>query len=314
MMIKSDRIRRWFGYSRRERQGTYLLSVILLLVLAARLSGVIGSGRNGDVVVNEPDTPEESVQPFIFDPNRATVDELVSLGLSLRQATTVDNYRKAGGRFRKPEDFRKIYGIDSSLTDTLIPFIHIAGSTGEKEVDDHPARSVQGERAGGGSRETTPSSSYPGREPRVSSEEHLTPSVIELNSADSLLLRSLPGIGDVLSARIVKYRNLLGGFVSVSQIGEVYGIDSILAGQLKMLLKADTTLVRTVNINSAGYGDLIRHPYISESEASGIIRYRNSVGAIGSVSELVINRIIARDRYEMVLPYLSVSQDTAIVR
>lgn len=322
MMIKSDRIRRWFGYSRRERQGTYLLSVILLLVLTARLSGVLDPGREGDELVTDLDPPEESLQPFIFDPNSAAVDEMVSLGLSMRQATTVDNYRKAGGRFRKPEDFRKIYGIDSSLKERLIPYIRIAEVPEEKKDDAAPARTGNRERAVGGSREATgysgedvhDSSLYPGREPRVTSEERLSTAVIELNSADSFLLKSLPGIGDVLSVRIVKYRNLLGGFVSVSQIEDVYGIDSLLADQLKPLLKADTTLVKTVNINSAEYGDLIRHPYISESEASGIIRYRNRVGTIGSVSELVINRIIERERYKKVVPYLSLSQDTTYVR
>jgi DNA uptake protein ComE-like DNA-binding protein len=322
MMIKSDRIRRWFGYSRRERQGTYLLSVILLLVLTARLSGVLGPGKESDGGVTETVQPADTLQPFIFDPNSAAVDELVSLGLSMRQATTVDNYRKAGGQFRKPEDFRKIYGIDSSLRERLIPFIHIAEAPEGNEDDAATGRAGKRERAGGGNTATThytgdgihDSLSYQKRESGVSREEELPFAVIELNSADSLLLKSLPGIGDVLSVRIVKYRNLLGGFVSVSQLGEVYGIDSMLVDKLRPLLVADITLIRAVDINNAGYGDLLRHPYISEMEASGIIRYRNRVGTIGSVSELVINRIIDRNRYEKLLPYLKPAGDTTHLR
>ncbi|MCA1756674.1 MAG: helix-hairpin-helix domain-containing protein [Bacteroidales bacterium] len=328
-MIKSDRIRRWFGYSRRERQGTYLLSVILLLVITARLSGLIGPGEEREEGIADADTIPATAQPFMFDPNSADIDELVSLGLTQRQATTLSNYRKAGGRFRKPEDFRKIYGIDSSVRERLIPFIYIAEAPPEHWHDASQTRTAEKKRAVGGSPGIDPAyverpndkksygetlhytSSYHERGDQMSREEESPPPAIDLNSADSLLLKSLPGIGDVLSVRIVKYRNILGGFISVNQIEEVYGIDSLLADRLKPLLVADRSLVRQVNINSAGYGDFLRHPYISESEASMIISYRDRVGTIGSVSELVLNRIFDRERYEKVFPYLTAGGDTA---
>ena len=49
--------------------------------------------------------------------------------------------------------------------------------------------------------------------------------LVELNMADTTTLKKVPGIGPVFANRIVKYRNLLGGFYAVSQLREVYGID-----------------------------------------------------------------------------------------
>ncbi|TFH36016.1 MAG: hypothetical protein E4G95_06220, partial [Bacteroidia bacterium] len=102
--------------------------------------------------------------------------------------------------------------------------------------------------------------------------------ICEINSADSSRLVELKGIGPVLSGRIIKYRRLLGGFVSVSQLTEVYGIDSALVKSLSKYLAVDSSLVTRIDINSSGYGDLVRHPYISPEQANLIIRYRSRVG------------------------------------
>ena len=345
-MFKSDRIRRWFGYSRRERQGTYLLSLILVVVLIVRLSGVMRPGTAPlEELLNDVEE-QATVTLFPFDPNSAGIEDLVLLGLTRRQATTLENYRNAGGRFREPGDFRKVYGIDSSLQEKLIPYIYIdeaaSGDIGEdagssrdpvsRNWDDNRRggrtagtdsrapgsireRDLAAGRSEGGGNRDYDNRYYDNRDnssrtPWQSGTAEKNPLRIELNSADSLLLKSLPGIGNVLSSRIVRYRNLLGGFVTVKQLAEVYGIDSLLTARLEPLLFTDTTLVRAIDINSAGYGDLLRHPYISEIEASRIINYRNRAGVIESISELPINRIIEPVRFRRVLPYLTLSNDS----
>lgn len=335
-MFKSDRIRRWLGYSRRERQGTYLLSLILLVVLIVRMTGLIRPHTPSfEEVLNDVEE-QAAVTLFPFDPNSAGIEDLVLLGLSHRQATTLENYRQAGGRFRKPGDFRKVYGIDSSLQEKLIPYIYIdEAASGDISVDAGSSRNPGSSRSyGGNSRGSivtdtdsgTPGSikerdmaagrsegggnrDYSSRPPWQDGTAEKSPVKIELNSADSLLLKSLPGIGNVLSSRIVRYRNLLGGFVTVNQLEEVYGIDSLLVASLGPLLFTDTTLVRAIDVNRAGYGDLLRHPYISEIEASRIINYRNRAGVIESIYELPMNRIIEPVRFRRVIPYLTVSSD-----
>jgi DNA uptake protein ComE-like DNA-binding protein len=127
---------------------------------------------------------------------------------------------------------------------------------------------------------------------------------IELNSCDSASLESLPGIGPVLSARIIKYRNLLGGYASVVQLREVYGLTedtySIISGRLT----ADTSAIRKIKINSADYKQLIKLPYFEKEEVSAILKYREMNGRFESINELVGNNLISREKAAKVRAYL----------
>jgi DNA uptake protein ComE-like DNA-binding protein len=128
--------------------------------------------------------------------------------------------------------------------------------------------------------------------------------LIELNSADSALLETLPGIGPVLSVRIIKYRNLLGGFVAVDQLQEVYGISPETYNAIKTRVTVDTALVRRVQVNSAEFRDLWRVPYLKRYDIHAIIKYRDFKGNIGNLEELVSNKIVADSTARKVRPYL----------
>lgn len=80
--------------------------------------------------------------------------------------------------------------------------------------------------------------------------------ILELNTCDSASLESLPGLGPVLSARIIKYRNLLGGYASVDQLKEVYGLSEDTYNLVSGFLRADPALVRKIQINNADYKQL----------------------------------------------------------
>ena len=68
---------------------------------------------------------QRKMESFPFDPNAVTLEELVRLGLSERQAQSILNYREKGGRFRSKEDFKKMYVVSDSLYERLEPFIDI---------------------------------------------------------------------------------------------------------------------------------------------------------------------------------------------
>lgn len=120
--------------------------------------------------------------------------------------------------------------------------------------------------------------------------------VIELNSCDSAALVNLPGIGPVLSARIIKFRTLLGGFISVSQLKEVYGLPAETYELIKDRLTADTSLVRRIKINTAGYRELSRLPYFEKYEVSSILKYRDINKHISGMQELVTNKILTPEK------------------
>jgi DNA uptake protein ComE-like DNA-binding protein len=128
---------------------------------------------------------------------------------------------------------------------------------------------------------------------------------IELNLCDSAELERLPGIGPVLSARIIKYRNLLGGYFSVDQLKEVYGLRDSTYMIIYSRLTADSSLIRKININTAGFIELNRHPYIERAEAQAILKFRELTGRIEDVSRLVEEKIVTGDKASRILPYLS---------
>jgi len=128
--------------------------------------------------------------------------------------------------------------------------------------------------------------------------------IIDINLCDSASLVALPGIGPVLSARIIKYRNLLGGFVSVSQLREVYGLSPETFDMISEMVSAGPSAVKKIKINSAEYKQLLRMPYLEKSEVAAILKYREEKGGIGGINELVDTDIIAADKAEKLLPYL----------
>ena len=111
--------------------------------------------------------------------------------------------------------------------------------------------------------------------------------VIELNTCDSAALEALPGIGPVLSARIVKYRNLLGGYGSVEQLREVYGLSEETFDLVKERVSADAGLVRKININSADYKQMMSLRYLEKGDIAAILKYRELTGRIENIEELV---------------------------
>lgn len=134
--------------------------------------------------------------------------------------------------------------------------------------------------------------------------------LLDINSCDSSSLVSLPGIGPVLSVRIIKYRNLIGGFVSPDQLREVYGLSEETLARIRKGLFADTMGIRKIRVNEAGYSELARHPYFQKGEVNAIIRYREEKGRIGSLSEISDSGIISSETLARISGYLDFGENT----
>jgi DNA uptake protein ComE-like DNA-binding protein len=128
--------------------------------------------------------------------------------------------------------------------------------------------------------------------------------LLEINRCDSASLETLPGIGPVLSARIIKYRNLLGGFAHVDQLREVYGLTEETFEMISGRLYADSSVIRKININSADYRQLIRFPYFERYEVTAMLKYRELQGRIEGFDELLENKLIAPGKAGKIRPYL----------
>jgi DNA uptake protein ComE-like DNA-binding protein len=128
--------------------------------------------------------------------------------------------------------------------------------------------------------------------------------ILELNTCDSAALDGLPGIGPVLSRRIIKYRNLLGGFASAGQLREVYGLSDSTFNIISKRVWADLSKVVKINLNSVDFKRLIRLPYLEQYDVTAILKYRELQGRIESLDELVRNKIISPEKAIKVRAYL----------
>ena len=206
---------------------------------------------------------------FTFDPNKATDSDFLRLGFSDKQIATILKYLDKGGVFRNKADFFKIRVISESQKRILSDWV---------VIDD--------------------------KKEMLSGENSFIKSVsIDLNSADSIQLKQLPGIGAVLSKRIVKYRDLLGGFYSVNQLKEVYGLSEETIRQIEKKVKLDNAKIKKLNLNFADMNELSRHPYLKKNLAEKIIRFRTKNGSIHDSSILRDSMILNIDEYNRIKPY-----------
>jgi len=131
--------------------------------------------------------------------------------------------------------------------------------------------------------------------------------VLEINTAGREDWQRLRGIGPVLSERIVKYRDRLGGFSRVEQLREVYGISDSLYQSVKAGLKLDpTSAVRRYSVNTASLEELEKHPYISKTLAKQIVGYRSKVKSFETMEELQKLYAMNDTLYNKLLPYLTI--------
>ena len=127
---------------------------------------------------------------------------------------------------------------------------------------------------------------------------------IFLNAADTAEWKKIPGIGGTFAARIVKYRNLLGGFVSVEQLREVYGIDNELFSRISPYIQADENF-RKLQINELEFKDLLRHPYLNYKQVQAIVNLRKRKGNIASIHELAMLDEFTSEDIFRIEPYLA---------
>jgi DNA uptake protein ComE-like DNA-binding protein len=150
---------------------------------------------------------------------------------------------------------------------------------------------------------------YPGKTahgpPVHSSGQHARHSgPIDLNRADSVQMLPLPGIGPVFAGRIIRYRDLLGGYISVSQLSEVYGLPQKTIETISGQLVIDTSAVRKLDLNSATFRDLLRHPYLEYDDVKSVVSFRDFRDTIHSIKELQINHILPDSILLRIRPYL----------
>lgn len=290
-----------------------LILIITMLVGTLVLIGIflLGGERpedaqmrngNGEVRKNGRYIPyDEGLAPskecFYFDPNTADSTQLLRLGLQPWQVRNIYRYRAKGGVYRKKEDFARLYGLTVKDYRRLEPYIRIS-------EDYLPASTLVGNarRTSFSSGTSFPSSTsnykkdslrYP---VKIREGEHVV-----LNTADTSMLRKVPGIGAYYAKEIVRYGKWLGGYVHVSQLDE---IDNFPKEAKKYFVITDPH-PQKLSINKLTLQQLRRHPYINYYQAKAIVDYRRLHGDIKSLRDLRFSSDFTDEDIRRLEPYIA---------
>lgn len=303
----------FFYYTKSQRRAILVLSVLLCIVMSGwvassrwkemkapenltsadslRIDSFLASIRRGQkpssasFAVKEKKESEEkqfrnlSLHPF--NPNTVDSVELVNMGIPAFIVQNLLRYREKGGRFKTVAALSRIYGMDSSLFDKLRPFVQITESIdSEKPLVKEDTFEVKPLYA--------------------KAEKFPEGTLVDLNAADTIILKKVPGIGSFLARRIVAYRNRLGGFVTVDQLQDIKQIKA----SLNKWFTVSGKPLRYLEINSWGLDALRSHPYMDFYKAKAIIEYRRKRGKIKSLSQLSLFEEFSEKDLQRLSPYL----------
>ena len=293
----------FFYLQRNDRRA--IMATLIVLAVAVGLTIYIGDGgktaattqadstatapnRNqgnggGQQAVAYYDTGGRRAELFPFDPNTADSTQLLRLGLAPWQVRNIYKYRAAGGIYRQPRDFARLYGLTAGQYRRLEPYIRIS--------DDYrpAAEAYPAEPRPAYVRDTT---RYP---LKLKPGQH-----VALNTADTALLKRVPGIGSGFARAIVRYRERLGGFYSTAQLMEIGNFPQ----SALPYFTADPSLCHKLNVNRLTLSQLRRHPYIGFYQAKTIIDHRRLHGPLRSLDDLRLYKDFPPETIERLRHYI----------
>jgi len=304
----------YFNFTKKERRGIiYMISILLVLIFIPFLFPYLSKEESIDTTKFEKEIAQLKIDSssnkinsksqnqyqnnfssgdkyastnkgelFYFDPNTATGNDWIRLGIREKTANTIQKYVSKGGKFYRAEDLKKIWGLSESDANRLIPYVSIKSI--EKNFS-HFEEKQFSEKA-----------IYPSKK---SFEK------IDINLADSNAFIALPGIGNRLAGRIISFREKLGGFYSIDQIGETYLLPDSTFQKIKPQLIVNSKATKKININLASVDEMKSHPYIRYYIANAIFQYRKQHGNFQSVEEIKKIMTVTDEIYDKASPYLT---------
>jgi competence protein ComEA len=286
-------LKEYFIFSTGERKGIlWLLAILILLISAPFFYEWIFPSPPLPIQISELQKLDEDHPTFTsnysnehvetlfqFDPNTATDKELSELGFSNFNIKIIKNYLSKGGKFKKPDDVKKIFGIKEEFYNKIEPFILI----------------------------NSPQKNLNAFSDSTKSKKSITKKVVEINTADSVELVGLYRIGPATAARIIDYRNKLGGFLKIEQLSEIWGFDEDVLYDLNGKITVDASKAKIYDVNIVTADELKTHPYFKYKISNAIVNYRRQHGNYLKLDDLKNIVLINDSVYKRITLYLKLN-------
>ena len=235
-------------------------------------------------------------QLFKFDPNTATESQLLSLGLSQREVRNILKYRARGGRYRVKEDFARVYGLTLEKYRQLEPYIAIKPQIMAADVIKREKNSPHPSSLSPHPSSLSPQPSAVGLR---ASRKLRYGETVDINSADTAMLKRIPGIGDYYAMRIVELRKRKQVFSSPEELLAIRNFP-----ETALTYMTASQDFPAIYINCWSQKQLASHPLLNYTQARDIISLRRLSGPITSATDLAALPSFSPALIEKITPLL----------
>jgi competence protein ComEA len=271
------------GFSRNQTNGFLLFLPLLIGIILApailrryistgsndyeadvlKLQALVSEWEQEQTIIDSTKVVKPSFSHKKVDLNTASREEFLAVGFDQRVAERILSYRRHGGKFRNTQELLKIYGLDSGFFHSVENKLYVRAGRTTRDVSEIKSELTK----------------------RGNNTRHVVH--FDLNEADTSELKKVYGIGEKLALRIIKYRDVLGGYVSMNQLGEIYKLDTAVVKRIKQKFFVEENFVPSkLDINTAERQELAAHPYISDKVADAIVTYRFHHGRFEKLEDL----------------------------
>ena len=287
-----------FWYHKSQRNGIFIL--ILLIVIFQFIIVFVDFYSEEKVNIDTPKviafhhqidslrkigSENSRLKIFPFNPNYITDYKGAQLGMSLVEIDKLLAFRKTGKFINSRKEFQKVTTISDALLNSISPYFKFPDWVVERNQNMQLSTS---------------------RDTRLFAKKSkyiLTSTDINLAVKEDL--KTINGIGEKLSERIIKYRSKLQGFSSLNQLYEVWGLDTEVVGKLLLVFKViNLPNIKKINVNTVSFRELLKNPYLDYELCKKIFEYKDEVAELQDISELKNIIGFPLDLYDRIVLYL----------
>ena len=287
-------IKSYFKFSSEQRLGVFVLFAIIISVQLAYFFTDFSSVSNDSPekekwlsLQSQIDSLKQEKLDYVpkmypFNPNFISDYKGYKLGMSVSEIDRLLAFRKQNKYVNSPEEFQAVTKVSDSLLNAISPYFKFPDWVkNKKEFKEY---------------KKYPNSAFVKKEKIV---------IIDINQATQEELIKIYGIGEAISLRILKMKESLGGFVSMEQMKDVWGLSPEVIENLNSHFKVSALPdVKKVDINNASIKELSQFPYFNYQIARQIVTFRSMNGDFKNVDDLTKIKGLSIEKANIIALYL----------